>query len=647
MKKMNSGVKESAVAALPRKKSFLGGKSAVVLFFVAVWALFALFERPFLFRVNEMSLFLYNDIFFDGMVSVPAGFLSYLGAFMVQFFYWPVVGAALYVLSLAVVYKLTKRVFDIPDRLSLVALLPVVALIATNTELGYWIFYLKLPGYWYVAVIGTIVSLLAMWLFKSVGNLLRLLVVVAWLFVGYPLFGLYAIVSGVLMGVFAVAEALREKRGLPWAAVSLLLAVVLAYAVPHVYYNMYAAIATEYMYTVGVPAYQWVPEFLRNAEHETPSYWHSIYTYWVPFMVLLLSYLLICLLFTFKKEQLAKCGGKCAAVTSALLAVPALVFMWLFWYSDGNFRIENKQNLAMWQQDWESVAAYAKDTEKPTRQIVMNKNLALMKLGRAGQEMFAYPDGSSEILAPMGVHLTQTGGKMMYFQYGKFNFCYRWCVEDAVEYGWRVEYLKHAARCMLLQGDYKLASRYVTILKSTLFYNDWACELERFIENPELIEKEPEFSMPLQMKEYPDELAVDDSFVEVFLTKNLMNLTPESSPLSVEAALITSLIRKDVKHFWYIFDQYLKKCNPKVLPKHYQEALLLFLNLDKGQTVQVGSGFIDKYISLGTKHKFDAFIRRTTAHKGKTEAEMEPFFKDDFGDTYFYFYFFVRKIKTN
>ena len=299
MKKMNSGVKESAATALPRKKSFLSGKSAVLLFFVAVWALFALFERPFLFRVNEMSLFLYNDIFFDGMVSVPAGFLSYLGAFMVQFFYWPVVGAALYVLSLAVVYKLTKRVFDIPDRLSLVALLPVVALIATNTELGYWIFYLKLPGYWYVAVIGTIVSLLAMWLFKSVGNLLRLLVVVAWLFVGYPLFGLYALVSGVLMGVFAVVEALREKRGLPWAAVSLLLAVVLAYAVPHVYYNMYAAIATEYMYTVGVPAYQWVPEFLKNAEHETPSYWHSIYTYWVPFMVLLLSYLLICLLFTF------------------------------------------------------------------------------------------------------------------------------------------------------------------------------------------------------------------------------------------------------------------------------------------------------------------------------------------------------------
>ena len=29
------------------------------------------------------------------------------------------------------------------------------------------------------------------------------------------------------------------------------------------------------------------------------------------------------------------------------------------------------------------------------------------------------------------------------------------------------------------------------------------------------------------------------------------------------------------------------------------------------------------------------------------EEEMAKYFKDDYADTYFYFYFFVRKIKTN
>ena len=40
-------------------------------------------------------------------------------------------------------------------------------------------------------------------------------------------------------------------------------------------------------------------------------------------------------------------------------------------------------------------------------------------------------------------------------------------------------------------------------------------------------------------------------------------------------------------------------------------------------------------------------MERVFANKGKSEAEMAPAFTDDFKDTYFYFYFFVRNIKTN
>ena len=646
MKKMNKEGGAAVIVAEPRKKSVLGGWLAVAPFFVALWALLVLFEGAFLFRVNELSLFVFSDVFFDDLNAVPAGFLSYISAFMVQFFYYPALGAALYVACLWVVYALTKKVFDIPDRLSVVALLPVVALLATNTELGYWIYYLKMPGYWYVAVIGTMVSLLVMWLFKRVNPLLRVPVVAVWLFAGYPLFGVWALVSAVLMGLYAVAVAVNRKKGTLWALVALAVAVVLAWFVPRMYYNMYATVATEYMYTVGVPAYQWVPEYTKNAQHEVPSYWHNIMIYWIPFVLLLLSYVAI-LVWVAVGRKGAACGRKCATVTTVLLAVPALVFMWFFWYTDNNFRIENKQNREMWNENWEAVAELARDADVPTRQIVMNKNIALLKLGRAGQEMFTYPDGSSEILAPMGVHLTQTGGKMIYFQYGKFNFCYRWCIEDAVEYGWRYEYLKHAARSMLLAGEYRLAQRYIDILKSTLFYNGWACELEKYVQNPGLVEKEHEFEMPLLMADYPDELAVDESFVEVFLTKNLMRYTQDSSPFAIEVALTTSMIRKDIKSFWYIFETYLKVVQPKALPKHYQEALMLFMNLDKGNTVQVGPGFIDKYVSLATKHKLDAFIKRTTKYKGKKEEEIAQFFKDDFGDTYYYFYFFVRKIKTN
>ena len=642
--KNNVGVGAENTVSLPGKKTSFAVKLTIALSFVMLWLLLVVFEQALLFRVNELDLFLFNKVYFNEMMAVPAGFLSYIASFMVQFFYYPVLGAALYVLCLFLVYWLTKKVFDIPDKLSAVAMLPVVALLATNTELGYWIFYLKLSGYWYVAVIGVIAVLLATWLFKKLNGKIRPLWIAIWVFAAYPLFGFYALAGGVLMGLLALSQYICNRNSLPMTMLSLAVVALSVYFVPQYYYGCYATVATEYIYTVGIPAYQWVPEYIKNAQHEESSYWHSIYLYWIPYVVLLLSYVGIIIMQAFRKKA---CSTACSVMTTIAVVLCSFVFMWVFWYSDNNFRIENKQNRAMWEEDWEAVADNAMDADVPTRQIVLNKNIAMLKLGRAGNEAFTYPDGSSEILAPMGVHLTQTGGKMVYYQYGKFNFCYRWCVEDAVEYGWCPEYLKHAARSMLLSGEYRLAERYINILKSSLFYASWATDLEECLKNPELMEKKNEFFMPLQMKSYPDELAVDESFVEVYLSKNLMNLPEAPTPMQIEAALLTCMIRKDTKAFWYIFEMYMNVCKPTVLPKHYQEAFLLFLNLDKGQTVKVGAGFVDKYISMTTRHRFDAFIKRTTAHKGKKEDEMAPFFKDDFGDTYLYFYFFVRKIKTN
>ena len=135
----------------------------VGLFFVAVWAMLAFGESATLFRVAEQSLFLYNGHFFREAVALPAGFLSYLGAFFIQFFYYPWLGATIYVALLAALYLLTKKVFDIPARWSLLALLPVVLVLAYSTQLGYWIFYIKIQGFYYMALLATLASLLVAW----------------------------------------------------------------------------------------------------------------------------------------------------------------------------------------------------------------------------------------------------------------------------------------------------------------------------------------------------------------------------------------------------------------------------------------------------------------------------------------------------
>ena len=425
--------------------------------------------------------------------------------------------------------------------------------------------------------------------------------------------------------------------------VSVMAVVTAIFAVPYIYYHVYVTVALNNAYMVGLPYSQWVFEYVKKVEHESFSYWHWVYLYWIPFVLLLLSF--VALTVAGKVKRRLPALGAEAGVNLVSVLLVALILS-VFWYNDSNFRIENKQNKAMWNGEWRKVADYAAEADVPTRQIVMNKNLALLKMGVAGNEMFSYPDGSSAILSPMIVHLTQTGGKMTYFQYAKFNFCYRWCVEDAVEYGWRNEYLKHAARSMLLSGEYRLAQRYLNILKSTLFYRGWAEKMERFIEDPELIAKEKEFYMPLQMTCYSDALDVDESFVEVFLTKNFSYIPENASPLYIETALTSAMIRKDMKAFWFALDKYLRICNPKKLPKHYQEAVLLFMNLDKSNTVTIGDAFMERYISSSIQRRLASFVGKTKQYKGMKEEEMAPYF-EEYDDTYFYFYFFVRNIKTN
>lgn len=611
---------------------------AVGIFFVTVWALLAFWDSATLFRVSEQSLFLYSGHFFREAMALPAGFLSYLSTFFIQFFHYPLLGATVYVLLLYALYLLTKRVFDIPARWSLLAMLPVALVLAYSTQLGYWIFYIKIQGFYYMALLGTLASLLVAWICLKFKGLYAP-VVILWVVGGYMLFGAYALGGAVVIAVACLVDRIKHRYSRVYVvsgAMMLVAVIVLVYAVPigMYHYNIYSNVMLGHMPFAGLPVHQWV---MDNAD----MYPNGILGHWIPIMLLPVVYMLLALL----KGSLSSNGSDKSVVPFVVVQVALLVavvaFTYCYWFSDSNYRIENKQNKACWNEDWEAVARYAKDAEIPTRQIVLNKNMALLKLGRLGEDAFKYPDGSADIAHPGVVNLTQTGGMMNYYQYGKFNFCYRWCIENSVEYGWRIDYLKHAVRCMLLSGQHKLAMRYINILKHTLFYRSWALKMEEYVNKPQLISKQDEFKMPLLLYSYGDALELDDSYVEVYLSKSLSHtFSQEDSRLYAEAAVVFALIRKDVKLFWDAMSRYIAKGKLKRVPNHFQEAIILFTNLNKDITTNIP-------IDFKIRSRFESFIKGVQKYKGMKEDEMAPHFVDEYGDTYWYFYFFVRNIKTN
>ena len=133
---------------------------------VAVAAvLLAVFEADLLYTAQEQNLFLHTPLFFEQQMVRAGGLLTWAGCYLTQFFYYPMLGAGLLGLLWAFLLWLLQRTFRRKEPWP--GLLPVACLLMTITTLGYWVYYLKLPGVLFDATVGTTIAVLMAWAYRS------------------------------------------------------------------------------------------------------------------------------------------------------------------------------------------------------------------------------------------------------------------------------------------------------------------------------------------------------------------------------------------------------------------------------------------------------------------------------------------------
>ncbi len=100
--------------------------------FVALWAVWYFGYHYFIIWLEGFSFFSTLPDFTTIMLKLPEDFARYVGAFLLQFYSWPVLGALIMaLLSMAVVvclYVIVRRLFEKPESLYWVALLPLPVL---------------------------------------------------------------------------------------------------------------------------------------------------------------------------------------------------------------------------------------------------------------------------------------------------------------------------------------------------------------------------------------------------------------------------------------------------------------------------------------------------------------------------------------
>lgn len=602
-----------------KKQQWLSWMMPVVAVVAAVIAL-GIYEKDFLYRLQELNLFLYTPLFFKQQMVVSGGFLSYLGTYFTQFFYHPWLGVAWLGAWWLLLAFLLKKAFNIPSKYAVALIVPIAFLLIANIDLGYWLFYLKLQGHFFVATIGTTVAVTLVWLYRVLPAqfFCRTIFIVLTVVAGYPLFGFYALFAALLMAVIAwrLDNYPTLRRGIDTAV-----AAIAIVAVPLVYYwTFYNQTHITNIYFTALPFYK-----------RDRVYW----AFYIPLILLAIS--LIAMAASYRKNHQNDIKKPIVWLLVQLAMLVAIVVgVWHFWYKDENFHTELSMYHHANEKQWEDILTdYRNHDAAPSRTMWMMKNLALARLGRQGDEMYRYRNGDTPPNAPFIARMTQSGGKLIYYNYGLVNYCFRWCMEDGVEYGWRTEHLIFMLKCSLINGELSAAKKYIDLLKKTKYYGDLARHYEAYVDKPELIQKDEELETIKHLMPPFNEITSDQSLIEIFLINHFAHRTSDD-PIFQEQALIFALQTKDIKTFWSQFYVYAQNIGKKRVPIHIQEAAYLYGHLEDKVDISrmpFEQSVVDTY---------NDFMATAKQFSYMPEPELKKAMYARFGGTFYYDYFFTR-----
>jgi hypothetical protein len=571
----------------------------------------------FLWKLQDLDLFDFNKQFLLDDLQRVGGLSMYVGSFLNQFFYYPIAGTILFTILIMLVGMLTAKVFDLKGWLYPLAFIPSLALILCMTELGYMIYFIKVDGYVFNNIIGILILLLGLFAFKKINKTIhKTLFAILFLLIGYPLCGVYSLSGGFLMLLVSIKNHLENKQHS--SIVSVLSIAATLILIPIFYYRcIFEQIAFSDIYIANLPYFTF-----KGAEFKL----------WLPFFALAVFFLSIIWVKQEKDHAIQKMWIKVIPV-SIFITFTALVY--LFSFKDQNFNTEISMLRAADNEEWHEVLRMAgKQKEEPSRLIVMTTNLALFKLGMAGDDMYHYKNGDKEINSPRFIVPIHIAAPTFYYQYGISPYCTKWCMEGIVEYGLNNSFLKYSVLSALLSGNVALAKKYNDVLLSTLFHKSWALKHQRYIDHPETIAGSPEFKSILPLTNFNDVLNEDYYNLESFLRIHFSSMTVVPKELT-ELSVLFNMDIKDDKRFWPRLFRWVKLNPVKKIPVHFQEAALLYADLTKMDIS--GAPFDSNVIA-----EFKDFLTMVQKYGNYPEGTLKEMFYPQYGKTYWYYYFFVK-----
>ena len=189
--------------------------------------------------------------------------------------------------------------------------------------------------------------------------------------------------------------------------------------------------------------------------------------------------------------------------------------------------------------------------------------------------------------------------------------------------------IRRMAETNIVNGEYAAAGKYLKILSQTLFYRRWAHKMEQYLYHDELCSKTPWIAYKRAQMPVIDHIESNPNG----FTGSLYYLLDDhpNNQAALDYLLSICLLNKDLDRFYKALTIYKYRYSNAYLPKLYQEALIIYYDLHRG----------DK--NLKDLRLSGEVIRKAMQFKEKlyqTSGDERDLIKN-FGDTYWFYYSFA------
>ena len=590
----------------------------VVLFLILSMLVFV-FQRYVIYYQSQLPVFLFSRPYFDEFMSYPGGMSEYLASFFRQFFVVQWIGALVSTLLIFSLSKLTVNFLSIVydfKKLRFFYLFPLLI-------------FAILHGYYRYDITVTVALLIVLTVvnvclyLRDVKPLARF---IACVIAGSMIFQftggmfLYFIFLAVLFEATLV-KAKKSGAYLPF--------MLLVFGISYPY------IAYKYLYNVE----------LRSAYFQLLPDGKDFFVT-MAFIAYLLFVVLASVILSFNNVLRIKRSGKVKTWRTALFFKAAYYLLFLVLFAAYNMFLKNKTDCIrlkiQYMADnrmWNEILKTAKEEHVNDRLSCCHINRALYYTGKMGDEMFHYPQSfgvDGLFIDRYNDNKMLEGSSDVYFDLGFVNESKHWAWEAFVYLGNRPRLLKRLAMIYLINGNEKASVEFLNTLSKTLFYKKWAKKYLKIIDDKEAIghdsliaekrkfmprfdffsdRQNPDVIMKFLLKANRDNKMAFEYLISYYLLSNKF------------ITFHKNLVQYGVFNY---FDR---------IPKHYQQALLVYENIIGKSILEMNDFKVDNDVIMD----FKGYGKIIDDYRGNLVAARRSL-KVYYENTYWYYLNFVSPV---